>query len=286
MRRIHQIVTHLDQGRTAKSQQQSNLTANESTILADNDVCIISVARTPFGSFMGNLSSLSAIQLGAEAVKGAIARSGLKASDIEEVFLGCVVQANLGQNPARQVSLLSGIPVTTPCTTINKVCVSGLKATAIAATSIASGQLDVAVAGGMESMSNAPFYVPSGRKGNRYGNTTFVDGLVRDGLSDAYSGHAMGVFGEQCVAEFKFSRADQDAYALSSYARAKQHAALISEQIVPVSLAGKNGKVTKITADQETANAPSASETASFAPSFVSKQEAAAGKGSITKVNK
>src|SRR5690554_7990231 len=156
------------------------------------EVYIVSAVRTPLGSFGGSLSSLTAVELGSQAFKGALAKSGIGASEVQEVYMGNVLSANLGQAPARQAALGAGIPASVPCTTINKVCASGMKAVMVAAQSIMTGQQEVIVAGGMESMSNVPYYVPKARFGYKYGNAELVDGLAKDGLHDVYYDFPMG----------------------------------------------------------------------------------------------
>src|SRR5258708_37147488 len=173
------------------------------------EVYIISAVRTPIGSFGGALKNFSATQLGAIAVKGAVEKAGIKPEQVQDVVMGCVIQANLGQAPARQAAKFAGLPNEVNCTTVNKVCASGMKAISQAAQSIALGDADIVIAGGMESMSNIPFYVENLRWGNKYGNTTLVDGLVRDGLTDVYDGKAMGFAGELCARECGITREEQ-----------------------------------------------------------------------------
>lgn len=185
-----------------------------------NEVVIVSIARSPIGSFSGMLSSFSAVQLGSLAIQKAIERAGIEASSIDEVFMGNVLQANNGQAPARQAALAAGIPDSVPCTTVNKVCASGMKSIMFAAQAIRLGDAEIVLAGGMESMTNAPYYMAKGRSGYRYGNSELVDGIVRDGLQDPYNGDMMGVCGEVCAEGKGFSREDQDNYAIESYKRA------------------------------------------------------------------
>jgi len=185
-----------------------------------NEVYIVSMARTPIGSFNGSIASLPVVDLGKTVIKEAVKRAGIEANQVEEVFMGNVLTANAGQAPARQAALAAGIPVNVPCTTINKVCASGMKAIMFGVQAIRLGDADVVVAGGMESMSQAPFYVPKGRWGMKYGNQTLVDAIVRDGLQDPYKGGMMGNVGELCATKYSFSREDQDAYAIESYKRA------------------------------------------------------------------
>src|SRR4249919_1834187 len=160
------------------------------------EVYIISAVRTPIGSFGGSLKDLSATKLGAIAIKGALAKAGVKPEQIQDVLMGCVIQANLGQAPARQAAKFAGLPNEVNCTTVNKVCASGMKAISQAAQSIALGDADIVVAGGMENMSNVPFYAETMRWGNKYGNAQFIDGLAKDGLTDVYDGKAIGNFAE------------------------------------------------------------------------------------------
>ncbi|KFM62698.1 Acetyl-CoA acetyltransferase A, mitochondrial, partial [Stegodyphus mimosarum] len=207
-----------------------------------NDVVIISSARTPIGSFRGSLSSLSAVQLGSIAINGAVENAGIQKDVVQEVFMGCVLQANIGQAPARQASIGAGLPVSTPCTTVNKVCASGMKAVMLGAQSLMVGLQDVIVAGGMESMSNAPYFLQRGE--TPYGGIELKDGLVVDGLTDAYGNGHMGKCAEGIARKFDFSREDQDQYAISSYKRAiaAEELGIFEEEIVPVTVPGKRGK--------------------------------------------
>src|SRR5688572_4517291 len=175
-----------------------------------NTVYIVSAVRTPFGSFGGALKDVPATKLGAAAIKAAIERAGIKPEQVDEVLMGCVIQSNLGQAPARQAAKAAGLPDKVICTTINKVCASGMKAIAQGAQSILLGDTDVVVAGGMENMSAVPFYVPNLRWGNKYGETPLVDGLQKDGLTDCYSNFAMGCAADITAAESKISREEQD----------------------------------------------------------------------------
>src|SRR6186713_162629 len=181
------------------------------------EVYIISAVRTPIGSFGGSLKDLSATQLGAIAIKGALQKAGVKPEQIQDVLMGCVLQANLGQAPARQAAKFAALPNEVNCTTVNKVCASGMKAIAQAAQSILLGDADIVVAGGMENMSSVPFYADSLRWGNKYGNTSLIDGLQKDGLTDCYSNFAMGCAADIIAAEDKISREEQDAFATQSY---------------------------------------------------------------------
>jgi len=185
------------------------------------EVVVVGMARTPIGRFMGALSDYSAPQLGGLAIKEVLLKSGVEAAMVEEVFMGNVVSAGIGQAPARQAALFAGLPVSVPCTTINKVCASGMKAIMMGVQAIQSGHRGLIVAGGFESMSNIPHYVPALRKGQKLGTTTMIDGLIHDGLWDVYNNQHMGMCGEACAEKFGFSREQQDEYALESYSRAK-----------------------------------------------------------------
>jgi len=206
-------------------------------------VYIVSTARTPIGSFLGSLSSLSATQLGAEAIKGAVSRAGIKPEQVEEVYFGNVLSAGLGQGPARQCAIGAGLPQSTISTTVNKVCASSLKAIQLGAQNIMLGTSDIVVAGGTESMSNTPHYLPNLRNGAKYGDQTLVDGVLKDGLTDAYKKEHMGLAGELCADDNELSREAQDDYAIKSYqkAQAATEAGLFKE-IVPVEVSGGRGK--------------------------------------------
>ena len=209
------------------------------------EVYIVSAVRTPIGSFGGALSSLSATELGAIAIKGAIEKAGIKPELVEECIMGNVLSANVGQAPARQAALGAGLPVTVRCTTVNKVCASGMKSIMFAAQSIMLGMTEVAVAGGMESMSNAPFYVPNARFGYKFGSNTLVDGLEKDGLMDAYDKIAMGHYADQTARKYGFSREAQDAYAIDSYKRSAEatEKGYFKDEIIPVEVQTKRGTV-------------------------------------------
>src|SRR5882762_9192980 len=176
------------------------------------EVYIISAVRTPMGSFGGALAGIPAVKLGASAIKGALAKAGVDAKEVNEVLMGCVVQANVGQAPARQAARYAGIPDNVPCTTVNKVCASGMKAISLGAQSILLGDNDVVVAGGMENMSQVPYYRDITRWGAKYGNGTAIDGLAKDGLTDVYGNVPMGNCADLCAKEYKFSREDQDTF--------------------------------------------------------------------------
>jgi acetyl-CoA C-acetyltransferase len=223
---------------------------------------ILSAARTPIGSFQGALSALTAPQLGAVAAKAAIARAGVAVEDFDEVYVGTVLPAGVGQAPARQVALGSGLPNHVPCTTVNKVCGSGLKTVMLAAQAIRAGDARLVLAGGMESMSNVPYYVEGARAGLKFGDKKLVDGMVKDGLWDVYNDYHMGNAAELCASECAISREDQDAFAKESYERAlaAQKAGVFEEEIAPVEIAGRKG-VTVVATDEE----PGRGDTSRFA---------------------
>ena len=216
-------------------------------------VYLVSSVRTPLGSFGGVLASLSATQLGSVAIKGALDKIGLDAAQVEEVFMGNVCSANLGQAPARQAALGAGLPNTVPCTTVNKVCASGMKSMMFAAQQIMLGMNDVVVAGGMESMSNIPFYLPQMRWGNKYGDGKLIDGLAKDGLSDAYSHTAMGLSGDKTATQYGISREQQDEYAIRSYQLAAENtdAGNFKNEIVPVPVPQRRGEPVLVDTDEE-----------------------------------
>jgi len=216
------------------------------------EVVIISAVRTPIGSFGGALASVSAVELGAIALKGALDKAGVAGSEVNQVIMGNVISANLGQAPARQAAKKAGLPDTVECTTVNKVCASGSKAIMMAAQSIMLGQSDVVLAGGMESMSNVPYYLDKNRFGAKYGNGQVIDGLVRDGLWDPYNDYAMGNAAENTAKEMGFTREQQDAFAVESYTRsaAAAKAGKKKDEIVPVTIESR-GKTTVVTDDEE-----------------------------------
>ena len=221
----------------------------------NKQVVIVSAARTPIGSFMGALSTVAAPKLGATAIKGALDKINLKPELVEEVLMGNVVQAGTGQAPARQAAIYAGIPDSVPCTTINKVCASGMKAIMQAAQAIQLGDADVIVAGGMENMSLIPHYYHA-RTATKFGPTTFEDGMQKDGLVDAYDKNAMGVCADACATEYDFSREDQDAYAIQSYERSKaawEDGKFINE-VVPVEVLQRRGEPIIVDHDQEYTN--------------------------------
>lgn len=228
---------------------------NDSCIMS-KEVYIIAAVRTPMGSFGGSLKSLSATQLGAIAIKGALAKAGVAPDTVEEVLMGSVLQANLGQAPARQAAKFAGLPNEVNCTTVNKVCASGMKAIAQASQSILLGDASVVIAGGMESMSNVPFYSDSLRWGNKYGNVSLIDGLAKDGLTDVYDGKAMGNAAELCARECGITREDQDAFAIESYKRSQSawEKGLFQEEIVPVEIPQRKGDPVVFSKDEEPYN--------------------------------
>ncbi|WP_203295910.1 acetyl-CoA C-acyltransferase [Luteirhabdus pelagi] len=219
------------------------------------EVVIVSAARTPIGSFMGSLSSLTATKLGSTAIKGALDKISLDPNTVQEVYMGNVVQAGVGQAPARQAALGAGIPDTVPCTTVNKVCASGMKAVMQAAQSIALGDTDIVVAGGMESMSNIPHYVHM-RNGKKFGPATLEDGMQKDGLVDAYDHNAMGVCADLCATEYNFSREDQDNFAIESYNRSKKawEEGRFDDEVVPVEVPQRKGDPVIVKEDEEFKN--------------------------------
>ena len=216
-------------------------------------VFIASAVRTPLGSFGGALSSLSATQLGSAAIIGALEKAGISAEHIDEVYMGNVCQANVGQAPARQAALGASIPNTVPCTTVNKVCASGMKSIMFAAQQIMLGQGDLIIAGGMESMSNIPFYLDKARWGYKFGEGKLIDGLQKDGLVDAYDKVAMGVSADATAEKYGISREDQDRFAIQSYERsaAATAAGLFKDEIVPVSIPQRKGEPLIVSEDEE-----------------------------------
>ena len=219
------------------------------------EVVIVSVARTPIGSFMGSLSKIPAPKLGAIAIKGALDKINLNPNLIDEVFMGNVVSAGIGQAPARQAAIFAGIPDTIPCTTINKVCASGMKSVMLAAQSISLGDTEIVVAGGMENMSSIPHYL-HGRQGTKFGPTTLEDGMQKDGLVDAYDKVAMGVCADACATKYGFSREDQDAYAIQSYQRSSEawKSGKFSDEIIPVEIPQRRGAPILMIEDEEYKN--------------------------------
>ncbi len=221
-----------------------------------NPIAILSAMRTPMGGLMGSLSSLSASDLGGVAISSAISKSGLNASDIDEVLMGSVLTAGQGQAPARQAALAAGLPVSTPCTTVNKVCGSAMKSIMLGGNALRSGQASVVVAGGMESMSGAPYLLPQARQGYRFGHAQMLDHMQYDGLQDAYQGVAMGNFAETCASKYQFSREMQDAFAIESLNRAKQaiERGYFANEVAPVTLSTRRGDVV-VDTDEQPGNA-------------------------------
>lgn len=215
------------------------------------EVFIVSIARTPIGSLSGALAAVPVTQLGATVIKAALERAKVSPGQVQEVYMGNVISANAGQAPANQASLYAGLPDTVPCTTVNKVCASGMKAIMLGAQSIMLGDNDVVVAGGMESMSNIPYYLDKARSGYRLGHGAVIDGIIRDGLWDPYKDFHMGNAAEICAAEYKFTREDQDAFATQSYKRAAQawEKGYFKEEVVPVEIPGR--QVTTVSEDEE-----------------------------------
>ncbi|KGN64993.1 acetyl-CoA acetyltransferase, cytosolic 1 [Cucumis sativus] len=234
------------------------------------DVCIVGVARTPMGGFLGSLSSFSATQLGSIAIECALKRANVDPSLVQEVFFGNVLSANLGQAPARQAALGAGIPNSVICTTINKVCASGMKATMIAAHTIQLGINDVVVSGGMESMSNTPKYLQEVRKGSRFGNDAVVDGMLKDGLWDAYNDFPMGACAEICASQYSITREEQDAYAIKSFERglAAQNNGSLSWEIAPVKVPSVRGKPSSTFDKDESLRQFDAAKLKKLRPSF------------------
>ncbi len=219
------------------------------------EVVIVSAARTPIGSFLGALSTIPAPKLGAIAIKGALDKINLNPELVQEVIMGNVVQAGTGQAPARQAAIFAGIPDTVPCTTVNKVCASGMKAVMQAAQAIALGDADIIVAGGMENMSMIPHYLHM-RNGTKFGPATLIDGMQKDGLVDAYDNNAMGVCADACATEYNFSREDQDAFAIQSYKRsaAAWDAGKFDNEVVPVEVPQRRGEAIIVSKDEEYSN--------------------------------
>ncbi|MBL0883819.1 MAG: acetyl-CoA C-acyltransferase [Chitinophagaceae bacterium] len=211
--------------------------------MSNRTVYIVSAVRTPIGSFGGSLKDFSAPQLGAIAIKAAVERAGIQPDQVQEVLMGCVIQANTGQAPARQAAKFAGLPDSVICTTVNKVCASGMKAISQGAQAILLGDADVVVAGGMESMSNVPFYSPNLRWGNKYGNVQMIDGLAKDGLTDVYHNYAMGNAAELCAKECNISREEQDAFAIESYKRSQAawNNGSFDAEVVPVPIPQRKG---------------------------------------------
>lgn len=219
----------------------------------NKQVYIVSAVRTPMGSFGGTLKDVPATRLGAIAIKAAVERAGIQPGQVNEVLMGCVLQANLGQAPARQAARYAGLPDYVVCTTVNKVCASGMKAIAQGVQSILLGDSDIVVAGGMENMSSVPFYVENLRWGNKYGDSKLIDGLAKDGLTDCYSNFAMGCAADICAAENNISREEQDAFAVESYQRSQSawDQGKFNDEVVPVEIPSKKGAPVIVNRDEE-----------------------------------
>jgi acetyl-CoA C-acetyltransferase len=224
--------------------------------MTKREVYIMSAVRTPMGSFGGSLKDISATKLGAAAIKAALQKAGIKPVQVQDVLMGCVLQANLGQAPARQAAKFADLPNEVNCTTVNKVCASGMKAIAQAAQSIALGDADIVVAGGMESMSNVPFYADTMRWGNKYGNAAMIDGLSKDGLTDVYDGKAMGNAAELCAATCGISREEQDKFAIESYRRSQMawESGKFKDEVIPVEIPQRKGDPVVFAKDEEPFN--------------------------------
>jgi acetyl-CoA C-acetyltransferase len=220
------------------------------------EVVIVSAVRTPIGSFLGSLSTVPCTQLGATVIKEAISRAGVDPKEVDEVFMGCVLQANAGQAPARQAAIFAGLPDTVPCTTVNKVCASGMKSIMLGAQSIMAGDNEVVVAGGMENMSMVPFYMANGRTGQKLGDMKLVDGMVKDGLTDVYNKYHMGNAAELCAKERGISREEQDAFAIESYKRsaAAWKEGRFKDEVVPVPVPQRKGDPVMFAEDEEYKN--------------------------------
>jgi acetyl-CoA C-acetyltransferase len=217
------------------------------------EVYIVSAGRTPIGSFMGTLSSMPATRLGAHVIKGILDKAGVEPSNVDEVYMGNVLSANLGQAPTRQASIFAGLPDSIPCTTINKVCASGMKSVIFGSQTIQLGDNHVVVAGGMESMSNVPFYIEQYRTGHKLGHQNLIDGMIKDGLWDVYNNFHMGNAAELCAKEMKISREEQDAYAIMSYNRSAESTrkGLFKEEIMPVEIPQRKGDPVMVDQDEE-----------------------------------
>jgi len=220
------------------------------------EVYIVAYGRTPIGSFNGSLSSKTGVELGSIAIKAVMERAGIKGDQVEEVIMGNVLQANNGQAPARQAAVNAGAGMSTACTTINKVCASGLKSIALAAQSIQLGIYDITIGGGFESMTNSPYYIPSGRNGYRYGNGEIIDAIVRDGLQDPFKKNMMGNVAEICAKKYNFSREQQDEYAINSYKRAQAayEKGQFKDEIIPVEIPQRGGESKWVMEDDEYKN--------------------------------
>ena len=250
-----------------------------------NEAVIISAARTPVGKFLGSLKGFSAPQLGAIAVREAVKRAGVKPEDVDEVIMGCVIQAGLGQNPARQAALNGGLPNTVSAVTVNKVCGSGLKAVMMAAQGVQLGDTEIVVAGGMESMSNAPYLIPKAREGYRLGNGELVDSMINDGLWCAFENYHMGCTGEVVADEYKISRAEQDEFATNSHRKAvaATKEGRFKDEIVPVEIPQKKGAAIVFDTDETMREDTTVEGLAKLKPAF--KQEGTVTAGNAPSVN-
>ncbi|KAK7541020.1 acetyl-CoA acetyltransferase IB [Phyllosticta citribraziliensis] len=244
-------------------------------------VYIVSAARTPVGMFQGSVSSLSAVQLGSHAIKSAVERAAIKPENVEEVYFGNVLSANLGQNPARQCAIGAGLPEATVATTVNKVCASSLKAIILGAQTILTGNAEIVVAGGTESMSNVPHYLPNLRVGAKFGDQKLVDGVLKDGLTDVYKTEHMGIQAEECAQDHSFTRDDQDEYCIRSYkkANAAQEAGLFKTEIAPIEVSGGRGKPNVVVDKDDEPKNFNESKTKSLRPVFIP------GTGTVTAAN-
>ncbi|HWX70520.1 MAG TPA: thiolase family protein [Steroidobacteraceae bacterium] len=236
--------------------------------MSPSDVVIVSAKRTPIGAFLGALSPLSAVQLGSAAIKAALEAATVSATDVQEIIMGCVLPANLGQAPARQAALGAGVPITAPATTINKMCGSGLKAVMMAADQIRAGGASIVLAGGFESMSNAPYLLPKARTGYRMGHGEIIDHMMKDGLQSPFDGKAMGCFADATASRYNFSREQQDAFATESVRRATQalQAGEFDVEVTPVTVRGRKGET--VIARDETPGTCDVSRIASMKPAF------------------
>ena len=236
--------------------------------MSSSEVVIVSAKRTPIGAFLGALSPLSAVQLGSAAIKAALEAGGVPASDVQEVIMGCVLPANLGQAPARQAALGAGVPIGVPATTVNKMCGSGLKAVMMAADQIRAGGAGIVLAGGLESMSNAPYLLPKARTGYRMGDGQVIDHMMKDGLQSPFDGKAMGCFADATASRYNFSRAQQDAFAAESVRRAMQalQAGEFDVEVTPVTVKGRRGET--VVARDETPGTCDVSKITTMKPAF------------------
>ena len=236
--------------------------------MSASDVVIVSARRTPIGAFLGALSPLSAVQLGSAAIKAAIESAGIGAGDVQEVIMGCVLPAGLGQAPARQAALGAGVPIATPATTLNKMCGSGLKAVMMAADQIRSGTASIVLAGGLESMSNAPYLLPKARSGYRMGHGEVIDHMLRDGLQSPFDGKSMGCFADATASKYGFTRAQQDAFATESVRRAMRamQGGEFDTEVAPLTVKGRKGDT--VIARDETPGTCDVEKIPSMKPAF------------------